>query len=151
MLKRNAALTSEFDIQLAVYELIALQDLPQPSPLVLGLPRHVGLAEGEVVIIVCLLRAADRQGPMLDWAATAQACPSAPDCIAALQDAINIWQARGLLLCARLDKTDMLQQRRRHVHTGRLLVVGPCLVDPYPHWLRNSILHRTGQRHMMCR
>ena len=61
MLKRSVtALTSEFDFQLAVYELIALQDLPQPSPLVLGLPRHIGLAEGEVVIVVRLLGAADK-------------------------------------------------------------------------------------------
>ena len=128
MLKRSVtALTSEFDFQLAVYELIALQDLPQPSPLVLGLPRHIGLAEGEVIIVVRLLGAADKRGTMLDWAATAPSCPAALSCIAALAGA-NIRANTQAAPVRRLDKNIRSSKAGAVCTQEAHLLYGPALL-----------------------
>lgn len=49
-------LTLELDVQLAVNELISLQDFTKTTPAVLILVLWVSLAEGQVVIVVCLLQ-----------------------------------------------------------------------------------------------
>lgn len=54
--KRRGGRTSELDLQLGIDELVALQDLPEAAPLVLGLLGAGGRAEGQVIVVVCLLR-----------------------------------------------------------------------------------------------
>ena len=55
-MKTDGALTAILDLQLGVDELIALQDLPQPTPLMSGLACPRRLAKRQIIIVVRLLR-----------------------------------------------------------------------------------------------
>ena len=75
---QGGTLTSVFDVQLRVNELVALQHLAQTAPLVRRVARARGLAERQVVVIVRLLRVVvlrhARKGGAFG-AAFAAACP----------------------------------------------------------------------------